>query len=67
LGTCLPEEELSKTINISRLEKEGFVTVTPRKGVAVSKNATQITEDIFEIRETLENLAVKNLSTWHTF
>ena len=67
-GTHLPEEELSKAMNISRapireafnrLEKEGFVTIIPRKGAAVSNITTQIIEDIFEIRETLESLAVK--------
>jgi len=66
--TRLPEEELSKTMNISRapireafnrLEKEGFVTIIPRKGAAVSKITAQSIEDIFEIRETLELLAVK--------
>ena len=67
-GTRLPEEELSKIMNISRapireafnrLEKEGFVTIIPRKGAAVSKITAQAIEDIFEIRETLELLAVK--------
>ena len=67
-GTRLPEEELSKAMNISRapireafsrLEKEGFVTVIPRKGAAVSNITAQMIEDIFEIRETLESLAVK--------
>ena len=67
-GTRLPEEELSKAMNISRapireafnkLEKEGFVTIIPRKGAAVSKVTAQAIEDIFEIRETLESLAVK--------
>jgi DNA-binding GntR family transcriptional regulator len=67
-GTRLPEEELSKAMNISRapireafnrLEEEGFVTIIPRKGAAVSNITTQMTEDIFEIRETLESLAVK--------
>ena len=67
-GARLPEEELSKAMNISRapireafnrLEKEGFVTIIPRKGTAVSNITAQIIEDIFEIRETLESLAVK--------
>ena len=67
-GTRLPEEELSKAMNISRapireafnrLEKEGFVTIIPRKGAAVSNITTQTIEDIFEIRESLESLAVK--------
>ena len=67
-GTRLLEEELSKAMNISRapireafnrLEKEGFVTIIPRKGAAVSDITAQMIEDIFEIRETLESLAVK--------
>ena len=43
----------------NRLDKEGFVTVIPRKGAAVSNITTQTIEDIFEIRESLESLAVK--------
>jgi len=67
-GTRLREEELSKAMNISRapireafnrLEKEGFITIIPRKGAAVSKVTAQSIEDIFEIREALESLAVK--------
>ncbi|MCJ7790462.1 MAG: GntR family transcriptional regulator, partial [Candidatus Atribacteria bacterium] len=67
-GTRLLEEELAKAMSISRapireafnkLEKEGFVTTIPRKGAAVSNVTTEIIEDIFEIRETLESLAVK--------
>jgi GntR family transcriptional regulator, rspAB operon transcriptional repressor len=67
-GTRLLEEELAKAMSISRapireafnkLEKEGFVTILPRKGAAVSNVTTEIIEDIFEIRETLELLAVK--------
>jgi DNA-binding GntR family transcriptional regulator len=67
-GTRLLEEKLSRAMNISRapireafnrLEKEGFVTILPRKGAAVSNITTETIEDIFEIRETLESLAVK--------
>ena len=67
-GTRLLEEELAKAMSISRapireafnkLEKEGFVTTIPRKGAAVSNVTTETIEDIFEIRETLETLAVK--------
>jgi len=43
----------------NRLEKEGFITIIPRKGAAVSKVTAQSIEDIFEIREALESLAVK--------
>ncbi len=67
-GIRLLEEELAKAMSISRapireafnrLEKEGFVTIIPRKGAAVSEITTQIIEDIFEIRENLESLAIK--------
>lgn len=67
-GTRLPEEELSKEMNISRapireafnrLEKEGFVTIISRKGAAVSNITVQTIEDVFEIRESLESLAVR--------
>lgn len=67
-GTRLLEEEISKAMNISRapvreafnrLEEEGFVTIIPRKGAAVSNITAQAIEDIFEIRETLESLAVE--------
>jgi DNA-binding GntR family transcriptional regulator len=67
-GRHLFEKELSKAMNISRppiretlnrLEKEGFITIIPRKGAAVSHITAQEVEDIFEIRETLESLAVK--------
>jgi DNA-binding GntR family transcriptional regulator len=67
-GTRLREEELSKAMSISRapireafnrLEKEGFVSIFPRKGAAVSKITAQSIKDIFEIRESLESLAVK--------
>jgi len=44
---------------LNKLEKEGFVTITPRKGAAVTPITAQMIEDIFEIRETLESLAVK--------
>ena len=57
-GTRLPEEELSKIMNISRapireafnrLEKEGFVTIIPRKGAAVSKITARSIEDILSL------------------
>jgi len=68
-GMRLLEEEIAKAMNISRapireafnrLEKEGFVTIIPRKGAAVSSITVQMIEDIFEIRENLESLAIKN-------
>ena len=67
-GTRLLEGKLSKAMNISRapireafnrLEREGFVSIIPRKGAAVSKITAQAIEDIFEIREILESLALE--------
>lgn len=64
----LLEEKLSKVMNISRapireafnrLEKEGFVTIIPRKGAMVSNITTKEIENIFEIREVIEPLAAK--------
>ncbi len=67
-GERLLEEKLSKVMNISRapireafnrLEKEGFVTIIPRKGAIVSNITTKEIENIFEIREVIEPLAAK--------
>ena len=67
-GERLLEEKLSKSMNISRapireafnrLEKEGFVTIIPRKGAIVSNITTKEIENIFEIREAIEPLAAK--------
>jgi len=67
-GERLLEEKLSKVMNISRapireafnrLEKEGFVTIIPRKGAMVSNITTKEIENIFEIREAIEPLAAK--------
>jgi len=64
----LLEEKLSKVMNISRapireafnrLEKEGFVTIIPRKGAMVSNITTKEIKNIFEIREAIEPLAAK--------
>jgi len=66
--TRLLEEGIAKAMNISRapireafnkLEKEGFVEIIPRKGTIVSKITSKEVEDIFEIRENLELLAIK--------
>ena len=63
----LYEEELSKAMNVSRapvrealgnLEKEGFVTITPRKGAIVSEINIQDVKEIYETRIVLETLAV---------
>ncbi|HAJ33069.1 MAG TPA: hypothetical protein DCK79_06820 [Candidatus Atribacteria bacterium] len=67
-GERLLEEKLSKVMKISRapireafnrLEKEGFVTIIPRKGAVVSNITTKEIENIFEIREAIEPLAAR--------
>jgi DNA-binding GntR family transcriptional regulator len=68
-GRHLFEEELSKAMNISRapirealnrLEKEGFVTIIPRKGAVVAHITAQEVKNIFEIREILDPWRLKN-------
>ena len=63
----LLEESLSKAMNVSRapirealnrLEKEGFVKIFPRRGAVVSDISIHDVEEIFEIREALEVLAI---------
>jgi len=43
---------------LNRLEKEGFVKMFPRKGAVVSDINIHDVEEIFEIREALEVLAI---------
>jgi DNA-binding GntR family transcriptional regulator len=42
---------------IRRLEHEGFVTISPRRGAAVAKLSNQEVLDCYEVREALEALA----------
>ena len=62
------EEKLSKSMSINlilirealnRLEKEGFVTIIPRRGTMVSNMTAQELKDIFKIRRLLEPFAAK--------
>jgi len=66
--TKLLEKELSAAMGISRgpirealnkLEKDGFVESSPRKGFTVTKITPQEIKDIFEEREVLEQFAIK--------
>jgi len=68
-GTFLTEEKLSKWMKISRgpirealskIEKEGFVTIIPNRGTMVSNITVQEVNDIFKIRKLLEPVAAKN-------
>jgi DNA-binding GntR family transcriptional regulator len=65
----LLEAELSEMMKISRapirealniLEKEGFVTIIPRKGAKVSSISKEEVENIWEIRSVLEPYAARN-------
>lgn len=67
-GLFLTEEKLSESMHISRgtirealnrLEKEGFVTIIPRRGTMVSNITAQEVKDISKIRELLEPVAAK--------
>jgi len=67
-GLFLTEEKLSKSMHMSRgpirealnrLEKEGFVSIIPRRGTMVSNITAQEVKDISKIRELLEPLAAK--------
>ena len=67
-GLFLTEEKLSKSMNMSRgpirealnrLEKEGFVSIIPRRGTMVSNITAQEVKDISKIRELIEPLTAK--------
>ncbi len=67
-GERLTEKNLSDRIGVSRtpirealrkLELEGFVEILPRKGAVVSKISEKDVENVLEIREALEYLAVQ--------
>ncbi len=67
-GTRLPEEDLSKQMNISRapirealnmLEREGFTTIIPRKGAIVTEVTQDLVRDVWEMRAILEPYAAR--------
>jgi len=67
-GIWLREQELADAMEISRapireafnqLERDGFIEICPRKGAKVISLSEKEVEDIFEIRENLELLAIK--------
>ncbi len=45
---------------LNRLEKEGFITIIPRRGTMVSNMTAQEVKDIFKIRGSLNRLQLKN-------
>jgi DNA-binding GntR family transcriptional regulator len=67
-GRRLTENEISEEFHISRtpvreilrqLERDGLVEFTPRKGARVIPFNTDDVEEIYEIRKSLEQLALK--------
>ena len=65
-GTRMMEVELAKDIGVSRtpireairkLEKEGLVTIEPRRGAYASQISTQDMVEILEVRQNMEGLA----------
>lgn len=67
-GQKIVERELAAELGVSRipireairmLESEGFVTVVPRSGVVVRRLSRHDVEELFDVREALEVLAVR--------
>lgn len=67
-GDRLMEVALAERLGVSRtpvrealrmLEQEGLVVNTPKRGASVSGMSVKDMEDVMEIRETLEELAVR--------
>ncbi len=67
-GQKIVERELAAELGVSRvpireairvLETEGFVTVVPRSGVVVRRLSLKDVEELFDVREALEVLAVR--------
>lgn len=65
-GTRMMEVELAEEMGVSRtpireairkLEKEGLVTIEPRRGAYASKISTEDIVEILEVRQELEGLA----------
>jgi len=71
-GDFLTEGELSRRLRMSktpvrtaltRLEMDGFVTVSPQQGIVVREPSIHEVIDLFDIRVALETFVVKRLST----
>lgn len=72
-GERITETHLSKIMKVSKapikdalnkLEKDGFVTIIPRKGTIVKRITIRDIDDIFEIREMIEPLLlIKSIDT----
>ncbi len=46
---------------LNRLESEGLITIVPRRGAFVAELSVQDIEEIFELREALESMVVRNV------
>jgi DNA-binding GntR family transcriptional regulator len=71
-GDFLTEGELARRLRMSktpvrtaltRLEMDGFVTVSPQQGIVVREPSIHEVIDLFDIRMALETFVVKRLST----
>jgi DNA-binding GntR family transcriptional regulator len=67
-GQALSEQELANLIGVSRtpirealfrLERDGLITIVPRRGPFVAVLTVQDIHELFEVREALELYAVK--------
>lgn len=69
-GEKLVEEDLAAEMKVSRtpvrealkqLDQDGLVTYFPRRGSVVSEISIEDAEDLYEVREVLEGLSIKQL------
>jgi DNA-binding GntR family transcriptional regulator len=70
-GDFLTEGELARRLRMSktpvrtaltRLEMDGFVTVSPQQGIVVRESSIQEIVDLFDIRMALETFVVRRLA-----
>ncbi len=71
-GDFLTEGELARRLHMSktpvrtaltRLEMDGFVTVSPQQGIVVRESSIHEVLDLFDIRMALESFVVRRLAT----
>jgi len=71
-GDFLTEGELARRLKMSktpvrtaltRLEMDGFVTVSPQQGIVVRESSIHEVLDLFDIRMALETFVVRRLAT----